>query len=155
MAARRTPSTVAAAPSCMFGIRWLQISRVIAIEERPSRSCTILGWTFDWSMWLAWLCRSLVQGHPHSSRRAETTCVRLRGCKGSPSSRVTTCRLSSERIPNFNNSSACAARQRTRNDYVIDRYVKAERVRRAIEDDLAFLAAHPTRRSINATKKRS
>jgi len=40
-----------------------------------------------------------------------------------------------------------------RNDYVIDRYVKKERVERAIKEDLAFLAAHPTRRSINATKK--
>jgi hypothetical protein len=42
-----------------------------------------------------------------------------------------------------------------RNDYVVGRYVKAERVQRAIEEDLAFLADHPTRRSIRATKKRS
>jgi hypothetical protein len=41
-----------------------------------------------------------------------------------------------------------------RNDYVIGRYVKAERVEKAIAEDLAFLAAHPTRRSIRATKKR-
>jgi hypothetical protein len=40
-----------------------------------------------------------------------------------------------------------------RNDYVIGRYVDQERVERAIKEDLAFLAAHPTRRSINATKK--
>lgn len=42
-----------------------------------------------------------------------------------------------------------------RNDYVIGRYVKKERVERAIKEDLAFLAAHPTRRSIRAKKKRS
>jgi hypothetical protein len=40
-----------------------------------------------------------------------------------------------------------------RNDCVLDQYVKTERVEKAIADDLAFLAAHPTRRSINATKK--
>jgi hypothetical protein len=31
-------------------------------------------------MWLAWLCRSLCSVMPHSFRKAETTCVRLRGC---------------------------------------------------------------------------
>lgn len=31
--------------------------------------------------------------------------------------------------------------------------VKPERIERAIADDIAFLTAHPTRRSINATKK--
>ena len=40
-----------------------------------------------------------------------------------------------------------------RNDYVIGRYVKAERVERAIADDEAFLAAHPVRQSIR--RKRS
>jgi hypothetical protein len=42
---------------------------------------------------------------------------------------------------------------RDRNDYVIGRYVKAERVQQAIDEDMAFLAAHPTKRSIRATKK--
>jgi hypothetical protein len=34
-----------------------------------------------------------------------------------------------------------------RNDYVIGPYVKAERLEKAIADDQAWLAAHPTRRS--------
>lgn len=51
---------------------------------------------------------------------------------------------------------ASAAWKRTvleRNDYVIGIHVEAELVQRAIDDDLAFLAAHPTKRSIRATKK--
>jgi hypothetical protein len=33
MAARKATSTAAAASPCMFGIRWLQMSIVIAIDE--------------------------------------------------------------------------------------------------------------------------
>lgn len=34
------------------------MSIVIAIQEWPSRSWTILGWMFEASIWLAWLCQS-------------------------------------------------------------------------------------------------
>ena len=88
------------------------MSSVMAIDECPSRSWTILGWTLDASMWLAWLCRSLCRVTPHSFRKAETTCVRLRGCSGEPSACVTTCRLSSAPTPSRSSSSACATRQR-------------------------------------------
>jgi hypothetical protein len=42
-----------------------------------------------------------------------------------------------------------------RNDYVVGRYVKAERVEKAIADDLAWLTAHPTRRSNSEAMARS
>jgi hypothetical protein len=42
-----------------------------------------------------------------------------------------------------------------RNDYVIGPYVKAERVEKAVADDLAWLAAHPTRRSNSEAMARS
>ena len=63
-------------------------------------------------IWLAWLCRGLFSVLPHSLMNLDTAVVTLRGCGYEPSSLVTTCQLSSVRMPSRKSSSACSARHR-------------------------------------------
>jgi hypothetical protein len=53
--------------------------------ECPRRSWTILGWTFEASISLVWLCPSPCSVMLHSFKNALTTCVRLWGWSPEPS----------------------------------------------------------------------